>query len=117
MRSRSCSVGCGKVREAGYHRLIAPASTASKRKQPLMESVVGQCVTNPAKGESGGMRPFELVSQVESRFTPRLSTIAVPANPDTFQSQRHSCTHQGRSTRSCSCTGEDGIFSSSTCFL
>lgn len=55
-----------------------------------------------SNGESVGMMPLGLVSQVENTLTTRLSITEAPRNAVILQSQRQTLTHQG--TFSCTDT-------------
>src|SRR6266704_4467036 len=73
-------------------------SAISKRQLPT-GTVIGQCVRSCLNGESVGISPLELVSQVEATPAIRPTATTVPKKPDIFQSTLQSRTHQGAETK------------------
>jgi hypothetical protein len=82
------------VEEEVGSRLRRYASTAMRSKQVLTTNVNGQELSMRPKGESAGMFPCELVSQVESTLIVRPITPTVKRDAHTFQTHPQSRLHQ-----------------------
>ena len=70
-------------------------SEAARNRQKATNRVIGHWAIMIPKGESAGMLPLELVSQVEVTLTISARTTATARKAVSFQRKRQSRTHQG----------------------
>src|SRR5450755_1915780 len=102
----TCSVeGEGETAGGVGHRLMSQIGNARSTRQHPMSRSQGHCANSRPHGESAGMIPLELVSQVATILSPTPSSSVVPTPAMILQVLPQKRTNQDGKVREGMCSG------------